>query len=225
MGHPNSENYGLVFAGGGAKGAWQIGVLKALLREGYLDRTASIAAGTSVGALNAVLYSLDPKNFDHAEYIWKEAIKEHPIIMSKLPDIIRDLFVLPAGVSICFFVDLAKHSKKIGTWSNENLRTVIDEGIKGRVLQVPVSVCAYNMSSKLAHDQPINPNDKDISKWLLASTAIPYIFPSIEIDGERYTDGGFGWDTPIRWTSNSLTQLRNVPIAPFDASEYMVYPL
>ena len=61
MEHQIFDNYGLVFAGGGANGAWQIGVLKALLKNKSY-RPASIVAGTSVGALNAALYSLDPNN-------------------------------------------------------------------------------------------------------------------------------------------------------------------
>ena len=213
MEHKISENYGLVFAGGGAKGAWQIGVLKALMKEKVCDRPASIVAGTSVGALNAVLYSLDPKNIERAEYIWKEAIQKNPIIMPELPDNFGKLFVL-ADLFKCFAVDLVLQSKKIAHCSNENLRTVICEGIRNSVFHVPVSVCAYDLDNQKPHYQVIDTNDKKISDWLLASTAIPYIFPSITIDKTRYTDGGFGWDHPIRLRTKSLTKMRNVPLEP-----------
>jgi NTE family protein len=46
---------GLVLAGGGAKGAYQVGVFRAL-RELGLDRQVSAVAGTSIGALNAALF-------------------------------------------------------------------------------------------------------------------------------------------------------------------------
>ena len=44
---------GLIFAGGGGKGAYQIGVWKAMEEFGF---NADMVAGTSVGALNAALY-------------------------------------------------------------------------------------------------------------------------------------------------------------------------
>ena len=59
---------GLVLGGGGAKGAYQVGCWKAL-RESGIVHFAGIA-GTSVGALNAVLVAQD--EFDRAERTWNE---------------------------------------------------------------------------------------------------------------------------------------------------------
>lgn len=59
---------GLVLGGGGAKGAYQVGCWKAL-RECGIVRFGAIA-GTSVGALNAILVAQD--EFDHAERIWND---------------------------------------------------------------------------------------------------------------------------------------------------------
>ena len=62
----DKDKYGLVLAGGGGKGGYEIGVWKAL-RE---SKTLSIGAvsGTSVGALNAALYMTG--DYDMAENIW-----------------------------------------------------------------------------------------------------------------------------------------------------------
>lgn len=46
---------GLVFAGGGGKGAYQIGVWRAV-RELQLEQHIAVVAGTSVGALNGALF-------------------------------------------------------------------------------------------------------------------------------------------------------------------------
>ena len=46
---------GLVLAGGGARGAYQIGIWKAL-RELNIDKHISVVSGTSIGALNAILF-------------------------------------------------------------------------------------------------------------------------------------------------------------------------
>lgn len=62
------EKIGLVLSGGGAKGAYEIGVWKALEKMGVTERIDKIV-GTSVGALNAVL--LDACGIDKAEEIWK----------------------------------------------------------------------------------------------------------------------------------------------------------
>lgn len=59
---------GLVLGGGGAKGAYQVGCWRAL-RECGLERFEAIA-GTSVGALNAVLVAQD--DFARAESIWAD---------------------------------------------------------------------------------------------------------------------------------------------------------
>jgi predicted acylesterase/phospholipase RssA len=64
-----SRPIALVLAGGGFKGAYQIGVLKALRKLG-VDRFSAIA-GTSAGALNAILVAAD--ELDKAETVWREA--------------------------------------------------------------------------------------------------------------------------------------------------------
>ena len=47
---------GLVLGGGGGKGAFQVGVWKALC-EYKLDKKISCMSGSSIGALNSVLFS------------------------------------------------------------------------------------------------------------------------------------------------------------------------
>ena len=63
---------GLVIQGGGAKGAYQVGVWKALWRAGI--RRFAIVSGTSVGALNAVL--LSSAGPAEVERIWNQLIAE-----------------------------------------------------------------------------------------------------------------------------------------------------
>lgn len=60
---------GLVLAGGGAKGAFQIGVLQAMEEEGLLPYVTAVS-GTSVGALNAaLLLNLD---IEEIRRVWLE---------------------------------------------------------------------------------------------------------------------------------------------------------
>ena len=64
---------GLVLDGGGAKGAYQIGVWKAM-REFGLERYVTAVSGTSVGGLNAALFV--QRDFDLAYHIWTEEINQ-----------------------------------------------------------------------------------------------------------------------------------------------------
>lgn len=52
------KKYGIVMAGGGAKGAYQAGAIKALSEAGMLD-SINFASGSSVGAINMCLLSQD----------------------------------------------------------------------------------------------------------------------------------------------------------------------
>ena len=60
------KEYGIVLEGGGARGAYQIGVWKALREAGVKIRGV---AGTSVGALNGALICMD--DLATAEKIWE----------------------------------------------------------------------------------------------------------------------------------------------------------
>ena len=66
-----AENIGLVLSGGGAKGAYQVGVWKAMEEYGLTDNV-KVAAGTSVGALNAALFA--NISTSEAEQLWREKI-------------------------------------------------------------------------------------------------------------------------------------------------------
>ncbi|MDE5835270.1 MAG: patatin-like phospholipase family protein, partial [Ruminococcus sp.] len=63
-----SGKIGLVLSGGGAKGAYEIGVYKAL-SEIRADYYIDSIAGTSVGALNAVL--MESCGAEYSEQIWR----------------------------------------------------------------------------------------------------------------------------------------------------------
>ena len=62
------EPIGLVLSGGGARGAYEVGVWQALQAAGLASRITAIS-GTSVGALNAALFATNPES---AEKIWRE---------------------------------------------------------------------------------------------------------------------------------------------------------
>ena len=86
------NSIGLVFSGGGGKGAYQIGVWRAL-RELGLEGQVVAVSGTSVGALNAALYLKG--DLELAEQLWNSISNETLLLPS--PDS-ADSFFSNAGL-------------------------------------------------------------------------------------------------------------------------------
>src|SRR5665647_1013859 len=70
--------YGLVLSGGGAKGAFEIGVWKAI-RE--CDYPIGAVIGTSVGAINAAMIAQN--NYDMAMEFWSKITISHVLNLNK----------------------------------------------------------------------------------------------------------------------------------------------
>ena len=80
-----SKATGLVLSGGGAKGAYQVGVLKALGEAGLLDDVKYIS-GDSIGAINAMLYCLGDSDFMYD--VWEKI--NMPEVFEFDPDLFSD---------------------------------------------------------------------------------------------------------------------------------------
>jgi len=85
---------GLVLTGGGARAAYQVGVLKGIAE--LLDRRARnpfpVVTGTSAGAVSAIAIASDPAHFRHAVYViekvWRE-FRVHHVIKADLASVLR----------------------------------------------------------------------------------------------------------------------------------------
>lgn len=93
-----NQKIGLVLSGGGAKGAYQIGMLRAL-EEAGIRKEQLVMAGTSIGAINALLYAL----YD------VDAIRKFMNAMSELVKKVRerntDVFETYCNLFEAFFPD------------------------------------------------------------------------------------------------------------------------
>lgn len=79
MSSRNSFRIGLVLSGGGAKGAYQVGVLKALTEMGV---QVDAIAGASIGALNGAIIAAAPSQalaVDRLQTLWQELAANSPI--------------------------------------------------------------------------------------------------------------------------------------------------
>lgn len=82
------KGIGLVFAGGGGKGAYEVGVWKYLHEIGW-NRFVKCVSGTSVGALNAALFV--GSTYECAEDLWFNIEQEKIMSPRKISDIIAEL--------------------------------------------------------------------------------------------------------------------------------------
>jgi len=161
----NEKSAALVLCGGGGKGAFQIGAWKALEEHGIMDHVKAIS-GTSVGALNAVLFALGDRKM--AEDIWKN-IKPEDMLS---PDVDPD--------NLCLFS--RDGMKKI-------LKNVPLE--KLRESDIDVYITVRNKTLDRIEEKHINKLPRsEMEKILLATSAIPVAYPEVEIGGYSYEDAG-----------------------------------
>lgn len=176
----SKDEWGLVLAGGGGKGAYQIGVFRAL-REKGVDNYITAVSGSSVGALNAILY--DTANQTLAENVWM--------------DITYDKFLKIEPSMIDF---------KEGIVSREGLTTIFEQYIDMELIShsdIDIYITTtkydqYGMGDGIPVYHKLNYLDGDtIEKLLLASSAMPIIYEPINIDGYVHRDGGVSDNLPI----------------------------
>jgi len=179
LAHRRKDNVAFVFSGGGPLGALQVGTLKALFEH---DIRPDLAVGTSVGALNATWLSFDPtpEGIERLETQWLR---------------MKDSDLFPGGGR--FKASWARMLVR-GNRIHENIgiRRVIETTL-GRPrfedAQIPLVVTATDLETG---DEKIFTSG-DIVDPLLASTAMPGIFPPVPIAGRNYIDGGVANNVPI----------------------------
>ncbi|SFB19607.1 MULTISPECIES: patatin-like phospholipase family protein [unclassified Bacillus (in: firmicutes)] len=195
------KRIGLVLSGGGGKGAYHIGVWKAL-REFGVEQNVNAVAGTSVGALNAALFLQG--NLEVAEKVWLQISPEKILTPNPKNIIAQALKYVPSPLTQIF----AKFSGKIvghGWFSRAGLLKIIRGDVDlSKVSTSPIttfSTCLNARTLKVEYF-PLNYQEREkIESILLASSAIPFLFDAEKIEGVPYWDGGFpyfGDNIPIQ---------------------------
>lgn len=196
------DKLGIVLDGGGGRGAYQIGVWK-YLKESKLYNSISAISGTSVGGLNSCLFALDEYNL--AETIWTQKIQDKILsididikeICSKIALQFGIQNFVPGASIISFFTMLSTS----GCFSRKGLIEIIDEYIDLNELskmEFPTYATCVELPLFETRYFKLNGYDTEtIKKILLATSAIPIIFPKEEIEGKYYYDGGIKDNSPI----------------------------
>ncbi|WP_294541380.1 patatin-like phospholipase family protein [uncultured Gemmiger sp.] len=174
---------GLVLAGGGAKGSYQVGAYRALKELGWQP---DIITGTSVGCLNAALFVLD--KVSEAEELWKNLD-------------IHGVLEMPDGKTPEELQNFLLDTVRSGGLDLEPLGDVIDryldeDAIRAAPVRYGLVMTEMNTlkSVQLTLDQI--PQGR-LKEYMMASSAC---FPALRprtIDGVKYIDGGWRDNMPL----------------------------
>ncbi|MFH5880946.1 MAG: patatin-like phospholipase family protein [Candidatus Izemoplasmataceae bacterium] len=196
------KKLGICLSGGGARGAYQIAVLKVLQEAGILDDIHAIS-GSSVGSLNAVLLAM--KDLTIAENLWLSMDKDS--LFSEEQNFIKKMF--KEGKAFVFkgyyntqrFEELIDNTVQYdAVYNNDIYVSTSHVGDENVTIAELLSLNVRNMFDKENHTRyPLlrELTQEDIKKTLLASCAIPVFFKPVVINNETYYDGGVLDNTPI----------------------------
>ena len=190
---------GLVLSGGGGKGAYELGVWKAI-RELEVEKYITAVSGTSIGAMNAMLFA--QKDYEKALEMWKEVTLE-----KLLPINNREL--IKKGVTLAIgsktLEAIRKHMPKLleqGNVPKDGAIDIINKYMdmeKLKSLGVSCYVACTEISEFKAEYFKINDYDEETAiDMIIASSSIPMIYESAEVLGKKYIDGGLVDNTPIK---------------------------
>ncbi len=198
----DEKEYGLVLAGGGTKGAYEVGIWKALCEMGI---NVTSIVGASIGALNGALFLQN--NFEETVKMY-ENIKIDNIMNVNGIDANKNIFDLSNIFNLA--ADYTKQKGIDNTPLREMIRKYVD---MDKLYNSPIDfgLVTYSVKNKTPLQVFKNEIPKEkMENYLLASSCFPIFKPQI-INGEEYYDGGLYDNIP----SNMLIEkgYKNIIIA------------
>lgn len=217
-----SQKTGLILTGGGARAAYQVGVLKAIA-EMLPRRTQNpfpVICGTSAGAFNAVTLAVYAQSFrlgvQYLEKMWKN-FEAHDIYRADPLGVFNNsirwlsgLVLNGLGINRLNQVSLLDSSPLVelldSVLQSEKIQQNIDAGV---LHALSISASGYGTGHSVNFFQSV----QGVQPWqrarrlgvstniearhILASSAIPFIFPAVRINREYYGDGSMRQIAPI----------------------------
>ena len=165
-----------VLSGGASGAATQVGMLRALTEAGVFP---DIVVGTSAGSLNAVIMAGHPYDgVERLTNLWREVTRER---------------IFPGGLRQLAIVVRTRRY----LCQSDGLRDLIDAhkpAVNLEDLALPIGVTATDARS----GETLLLTAGCLTTALLASSAIPAIYPRVQVGDRWLIDGGIGANVPIR---------------------------
>lgn len=214
-----SPRFGLVLSGGGARAAYQVGVMRGIARALPKDapNPFHIIAGTSAGALNAAALGTHAQRLRTGvralEYIWGNIDSSQVYRVDT-----RGLLGTAAQWTFSFLGN-RRSSTPVSLLDNSPLEEMLHGVLRmgrlqenmaaGHLDTISITASAYYSGNSVSFFQ----SRREIDDWhrphrvglntglsvrhLLASTAIPTLFPAVKIGREYYGDGAIRQLAPL----------------------------
>lgn len=177
----NRPKRAIVLPGGGGRGAYQVGVVKALLEQGL---NFDYAFGTSIGGLNAAMFAQG--DLKRLEELWSSMRA-------------KDIFSLPSAPTIGRLV-LGHHLGLLDTSPLEDLLRREVSLTKLKASATKMGLCTTDLcsleTSFITTDDIVSTNE--LIDVLMATSALPLAFPPRHLHGSGlWVDGGLVRNTPM----------------------------
>jgi NTE family protein len=217
---PDAKRKALVLPGAGARGAYQVGVLKAIgsLLPERAPNPFSVICGTSAGAINAAVLAGRAANFERAVAdmieVWGSFSADQVYRSDNWTMLKTSLHWLAAAI----FGGLGVRNPS-SLLDNSPLRAMLEQNVRfdgirraieqGHLDAVAVTASAYSTARSVTFFQ----GRPEIASWtrvrrigratplsvdhLMASAAVPFVFPPVKIGGEFYGDGSMRHRAPL----------------------------
>ena len=186
---------GIVFGGGGAKGAAEVGVLKVLEETGIqIDYIAGTSIGSIVGGLYAAGYKANELETMFQTQEWLS------LLTDRKASLINEPYQTINGVTYIFgFPVMDRNSSIFGIMKGETVENMLDSmlSVKGckTFERLPIPFCCVTADIRTAREVVISKGS--ISKAMRASMSIPGIFKPVKLDDRLLVDGGMLNNLPV----------------------------
>jgi NTE family protein len=165
-----------VLGGGGLLGAAEAGMARALLEAGVVP---DLVLGTSIGAINGAALAADPTPgaANRLVEMWAGLAADDVLggsLLGRIGELLRT---------------------RTSLHSNSSLRRLLQEYLPDRFADLAAPFQCVAASVERASEQWFS--EGPLIDPVLASAALPGVFPAVEIDGEHYLDGGLVNSIPI----------------------------
>ncbi len=221
---PTTTKTGLVLSGGGMRGAYEVGIVAGML-EALKPRPGDppifrVFSGASVGAVNTTYLAANAELCDHGidrlTDLWRSLrLSDHarvrPFGLARWPTGVKSTLKLLGatplqGTSLLDTRAMEVLVRRSIDW--DRLHRVIDSGRVTALLIAALHVASGRtiMFTEQAPGTKVIPTRDERRAWafepitpdhVLASAAIPLLFPTRRIGSHYYCDGGLRFNTPI----------------------------
>lgn len=209
----------LILSGGGARAAYQVGVLQAVSDIlPHLKNPFPIISGTSAGAINAAALAAHPGTFNRSAHdladTWR-ALEIEQVFKSDWPSLLYGGTRVMASLAHERF----RGKKPLALLDNSPLRELLSSVInfsniqrkidKGSLEALSITALGYNSGESVSFFQG-QPNLRGWRRYrrvgspstitvehLMASSAIPAVFPTVKLSKEYFGDGAMRQMAPI----------------------------